>query len=373
MSETNPTELAAVQAAAIKPLSIKETVLAQFKEAETTITTLAERYRDVAYDVKTPKGMKDAIAARADLRDNGRLFLTRAETRIKGEVNDLKRVMADEVERLVAIVKPVEEAVDAQIKAEEQRKAAEKAERERIEAERVAKHRANIDKLKSYVERAKGQPLENIEKAIEVLANFPIGEEYEEFLAEAQAARLATVEALRAMVAAERERIAKEAEAARVAAELAAARAELEALRQKQAEAERETAFEQQAEAQRQAREAEEKACQVAPQPEQTVVLVPPVSTLAEELAKPIDNPANVPLIKGELGTVDADVHVVATLKLGDINARLTPIQITAAGLAELGFQPVGKEKSAVLFKAADFPAICQAIAKHVIGALAKA
>jgi chromosome segregation ATPase len=366
MSETNPTELAAVQAAAIKPLSIKDTVLAQFKEAETTITTLADRYRDVAYDVKTPKGMKDAIAARADLRDNGRLFLTRAETRIKGEVNDLKRVMADEVERLVAIVKPVEEAVDAQIKAEEQRKAAEKAERERIEAERVAKHRANIDKLKSYVERAKGQPVENIEKAIDVLANFPIGEEYEEFLAEAQAARLATVESLSAMVAAERERIAKEAESARVAAELAAARAELEALRQKQAEAERKTAFEQQAEAQRQAREAEEKASQVV---QKAAEPIPAAMTDALTMGTGIVSMTAESVTRIDPATVRND----ATLKLGDINAKLAPIQITAAGLAELGFQPVGKEKSAVLFKATDFPAICQAIAKHVIGAVAKA
>lgn len=50
------------------------------------------------------------------------------------------------------------------------------------------------------------------------------------------------------------------------------------------------------------------------------------------------------------------------TIKLGDINARLSPLSITSAGLAELGFESVGKERTSVLFRASDFPAICDAI-----------
>lgn len=353
MTETNTAELAAVKTAALTPLSIKDTVLAQFKDAEGVMLSLAERYRNVAYDVKTPKGMKDAIAARADLRDNGRLFLTRAETRIKGEVNELKRVMADEVERLVGIVKPVEEAIDQQIKAEEQRKAAEKAERERIEAERVAKHRANIDKLKSYVERAKGQPIEAIQKAIDVLAAFPIGAEYEEFEAEAQAARNSTVDALRAMVAAEQDRIAKEAEAARVAAELAAAKAELEALRQQAEQRLQAERAQQQAESDRQAREAEA-AAQAAQVVEKAAA---PLATAFDAAVEQTGDKIVAGSLRG-------------CIKLGQINACLSPIQITQAGLSQLGFDPVGKDKAAVLYWESDFPAICQAIAKHAMGAV---
>lgn len=366
MTDNNATELAAVKAATLAPLSIKDTVLAQFKEAEGALVDLAARYRDVAYDVSTPKGMKEAIAARADLRDNGRLFLTRAETRIKGEVNELKRVMSDEVDRLVAIVKPVEEAVDKQIKAEEQRKAAEKAERERIEAERVAKHRANIDKLKGYVDRAKGQPVEAIEKAIDVLAAFPIGPEYEEFEAEAQAARAGTVESLRAMVVAERERIAKEAEAARVAAELAAARAELEALRRQQAEADRKA--HEMAEEERRHRE------EIAWQERQALAAeaAAKAAEVVEKAAAPAALSKAFDAAVEQVGAM-AVAQSLVTLKLGDINARLSPIQITAAGLAELGFQPVGKEKSAVLYREADFPRICVALINHIQGAVALA
>ena len=248
MTESNTTELAAVRAAAtaIAPLSIKDTVLAQFKEAETSLTTLADRYRNVAYDTTTPKGMRDAIAARADLRDNGRLFVTRAEKRIKADVNDLKRVMAEEVERLVGIVQPVEESIDKQIKAEEERKAAEKAERERIEAERVGAHKANIDKLKSYVARAEGQPVDAIERAIQSLQTLQIGAEWEEFAGEALAARASTIEALQKQVANDRQRLENE----RLAKELADAHAALAAERAANAAAER-IRQEEQAKAQR--------------------------------------------------------------------------------------------------------------------------
>ena len=101
-----------------KPPSIKATVLAQFKTAAVGIVALATKYTNVAYDCSTTKGMADAVAARRDLRENGRLFLTRTEKDVKADVNDLKRVMADEVTRLVAIVAPVEEAIDSQIQAE---------------------------------------------------------------------------------------------------------------------------------------------------------------------------------------------------------------------------------------------------------------
>lgn len=51
-----------------------------------------------------------------------------------------------------------------------------------------------------------------------------------------------------------------------------------------------------------------------------------------------------------------------ARIKLGDINARIAPITITADGLASLGFRPVAKEKGAVLYALADFGLICAAL-----------
>lgn len=49
-------------------------------------------------------------------------------------------------------------------------------------------------------------------------------------------------------------------------------------------------------------------------------------------------------------------------IKLGDINARLSPITITAAGLASLGIHPAKREAGAVIYAGADFVKICDAL-----------
>lgn len=242
------------------PVSIKEAVLAQFKEAETNVRALAEKYRNVAYDVPTTKGMAEAKAARQDLRENGRFLVQRAEKSVKDDVNSLKKVMADEVERIVAIVKPVEDAVDAQIKAEEERKAQAKAK----EAERVAAHEAGIAKIRAYVTycREPGMTAERIAKGIEILSAVTFGPEWQEFAEKAKLAQAETLTGMRELHAvavereaaaakAEQERIEREAEQARVAAEnerkaaeLAERERALQAQADELAERERMAAFE---------------------------------------------------------------------------------------------------------------------------------
>ncbi|MFC3816526.1 lambda-exonuclease family protein [Lysobacter sp. GCM10012299] len=55
-----------------------------------------------------------------------------------------------------------------------------------------------------------------------------------------------------------------------------------------------------------------------------------------------------------------------ARIKLGDINARIGPMSITADGLASMGFHPVGTERAAKLYSAAAFPAICAALTRVI-------
>lgn len=58
--------------------------------------------------------------------------------------------------------------------------------------------------------------------------------------------------------------------------------------------------------------------------------------------------------------------HPVATaqqrIKLGDINARIAPLSVTAEGLSALGFQPVAVDRAAKLYNASDFTAMCRAM-----------
>ncbi|ANI14444.1 Heme peroxidase [Pseudomonas citronellolis] len=52
-------------------------------------------------------------------------------------------------------------------------------------------------------------------------------------------------------------------------------------------------------------------------------------------------------------------------IKLGDINNRLG-FALTADFLRSIGFEPAGRERAAVLYRAADFPRICAALIAHI-------
>jgi hypothetical protein len=54
-------------------------------------------------------------------------------------------------------------------------------------------------------------------------------------------------------------------------------------------------------------------------------------------------------------------------MNLTEINARLSPVSITVAGLSELGFEPVEPVKASRLYRASDLHPICAAISAHVL------
>lgn len=60
--------------------------------------------------------------------------------------------------------------------------------------------------------------------------------------------------------------------------------------------------------------------------------------------------------------TTPKQVATGARIKLGDINARIAPITVTADGLRTLGFMPAAREKGATLYALADFGLICAAL-----------
>ncbi len=53
-------------------------------------------------------------------------------------------------------------------------------------------------------------------------------------------------------------------------------------------------------------------------------------------------------------------------LKLGDINAALAPLSISAEGLTTLGFKPVASRGAAKLYDGADFPAMCRELQRVI-------
>lgn len=54
-------------------------------------------------------------------------------------------------------------------------------------------------------------------------------------------------------------------------------------------------------------------------------------------------------------------------IKLGDVNSRLG-FALTADFLRSIGFEPAGRDRAAVLYRASDFPRICAALIAHIQG-----
>ena len=164
------------------------------------------------------------------------------------------------------------------------------------------------------------------------------------------------VDAEQARIEAERERIRLEEERkAREAAE-------------REAEAERQRIrAEEQAKAQAEAQAAREAQAQQAIQQ-----AAAPAAAPAAQRAQLDADPRFAAVVAGApaapaLAPWDADE--APTLKLGDVNARLAPIQVSTDGLRELGIEPAGRDKRAVLYSESQFAAICEAIAGRAIAA----
>jgi hypothetical protein len=198
--------------------TIKGVALAKVRACEPALLALAERYRDVVYDLTTPKGLTEAKAARHDLRENGRYAVQRAEQAVRDEANAVKKEIAPEAERLIAIVKPTEDALDKLITAREAAIEAEKEVKRQAEAARVEKHREAIAKIRAFVDHAKGLPASRIQLGIEKLTGMVFGDACEEFKAEYETALAETISALQRMHA---ETLASEQEQARLAAQKA--------------------------------------------------------------------------------------------------------------------------------------------------------
>lgn len=141
-----------------------------------------------------------------------------------------------------------------------------------------------------------------------------------------------------------------DAEAKRLEAERAKIRAEEEAKAQREAaqraEAERQRIrAEEQAKA-REAHEAEQARLRAESERRQKAA--------QEDTARRYTEPAQKP----------ADTN--ARITLGQINQRLSPISLSAAGLSQLGIQPDGRERAAVLYLESDMDSICAALINHI-------
>jgi putative phage-type endonuclease len=84
----------------------------------------------------------------------------------------------------------------------------------------------------------------------------------------------------------------------------------------------------------------------------------------ASAAAEPVaTEPARAAATVAPVGRVGAaPTPAGAKIKLGDLNARISPIVVTADGLKTLGINPAAKEHGSTLYMESDFPRICSAL-----------
>lgn len=87
---------------------------------------------------------------------------------------------------------------------------------------------------------------------------------------------------------------------------------------------------------------------------EQKAQTADPERERQQSIVAPVPQPAQKPADTG------------ARVTLGQINQRLSPISLSAAGLSQLGIQPAGKERAAVLYLESDVDTICAALIRHL-------
>ena len=201
--------------------------ITEYSQTAAAIGELRQRYENVIFPVTTPVGMKDALAARKELRDL-RIGLEKLRKEIKEPALKRCQLIDSEAKEITSHLTALEDPIDSQIKEEEQRKEKEKAERERVERERVQGIRKMIDAFARLPLDSAGDSADDIKATLSDLESVEIGDEYAEFKAEAITVKTNAIVALITLHAATKDR---EDESARLKAEreeLAREKAEFE-------------------------------------------------------------------------------------------------------------------------------------------------
>jgi hypothetical protein len=367
--------------------TVREHALAPLSKVALGIAQLKADHGSTAYDITTPHGMTLAKARRHAIR-LVRYEVPKVVKEKRAELDELKKDISAEGDRIVAellaIEKPHDDLITAEEerRAEEKRKAAEaKAAAERAEAERKQRHADALAKIRNYLALASapGMTAERIGKGIALLEAVATGPEWEEFAGQAADTKAATLASMRELHA---KAVAAEAEAARIEAQrvenerLAAALAEQQRqLAEREAalkKAEEDAAARARAEEERQAAEkrraeeaaaaqaaAEAAATEAAAQAERErqARATAPVDDDTGEILVPAAKPATVPVSTPATATTAQAPLPTRVMTIPQLQFRLE-MPVPEQLLTRLGFKPP--------LLTADFPAICDALIAHI-------
>lgn len=237
MNAKNNTEIAevaktqsAVDAMAVVTLSPEKYAAEVYQPYKVRLASAIDSVRGIEYDIKTTAGMAVAVKARAIFRDL-RVEADKERKARKEPITKIGKLLEAGFDQVEERISPLEELFDADIKAEEARKEAEKAAKIAAERQRIEAIQAAIQRIRDLPLQVVGATAEVISAMIGALEQKEPGADFEEFIEQAQAARIDTLAKLADALAARQDadRTAAEAEEARKveAARVEAERAEL--------------------------------------------------------------------------------------------------------------------------------------------------
>jgi hypothetical protein len=247
------------QQLATHPQTLQQHALQEIDQVGEGLAALTSKYQSAVFDVTNTKGMAEAKAARAEIRD----VRYKVENIRKATGSELKRIASmvnDRAKEITAPILALEDPIDKQIKAEEDRKEAEREAKRLAEAVRVADMNARLDAIRNAPLKAIGACAAEIEQAITYVETIDLSSFDDVFLPTAEQTKASALGTLTTLLTERRQLDEQAAELERQRQEQAARdaeEAEARRLRQEQEDTERR---ERQAaeDAERAARQAEE-------------------------------------------------------------------------------------------------------------------
>lgn len=193
--------------------------IVEYNATAAAIADLRSRYHGARYDCTTTAGLKQATAARAELRGL-RVAIEAKRVELKAPVLERGKLLDSEAKRITAELVALEDPIDAQIKADEKRREEERARKAEEKRQRDAEIAQRIEWIRGRVLDAVGMraaAIDALRVGVDGLEIVPTL--YAERVNEAEEARTATSLRLQELASKARE---QEAEAARLAEERAA-------------------------------------------------------------------------------------------------------------------------------------------------------
>lgn len=179
-----------------------QTAIVEFDKIAAGLAAIeAAHPKDIACDVRSSAGMKQAIAGRAAWREP-RIAVEKARKAAKAPVLALGREIDAFAKSLETRLLAGEEHYDGQIKAEEARREQERQRKAEAERRRVAEIAERIDQIKAFPVRAAGKGSIVVEAMIGDLVAITVDDTYAEFRPAAESAHAHALAAMRELLAA---------------------------------------------------------------------------------------------------------------------------------------------------------------------------